>query len=726
MFSLLILAANISLIFPGHTKAQDGLTEFPAFDAPSRITTGPDGKLWFNTTDDSNTIGSMTLDGTITHYSLPSENNHPVGVSSGPDGNIWFAETTGAKISRVTPQGSITEFPLQSFGSYPTGITSGSDGNLWFTERFGDKIGKITPNGTITEFSIAPGFQGPYFITTGADGNLWFTEFDSNRIGRITTEGNVTEFPIPTNNSQPIDITTGNDGNIWFTESNGNKIGRITPSGIINEFSIPTGNSFPNGITSGSDGNIWFTESWGHKLGKITQNGILTEFSILASDSYPSGITTGPDGNIWFTEPSIAKIGRINPFTIANPVSTPTPTPTPGTTLNVPLLKQGVLPYTDTTPPWEGDEFDHANFYGGFLCGTTIAECGCAMTSTAMIFQYYGIQNLPDGTLLTPGTFNTWLKNNNGYFRDEGLNPYIAATLAKKAKAKNPAFTYDALEYSRANGTDRNQLTQDLQNQMPDVLEEPGHFIVATGISDNTFTINDPFYNRIDLTSYNDSFLSLGRYARSNSDSSYIVLAVDKEIDISLKDSAGNSVGTSYLQYHINNATTTSNPTPSSPSLKILAYPKPANDSYSVTINTSASQKYQLDTYLINQEGDSKLTTFNGQTVPGINNNFSLSFDKSATDSGTITPDITLTTIRSDLENLYASGLIDNMGIFVSLKMKIDLEIKASLFNTGPKSKTTGDLLKTFLAELNAQRGKHISEDAYQILSLEAKFLINN
>src|SRR5581483_6332623 len=46
----------------------------------------------------------------------------------------------------------------------------------------------------------------------------------------------------------------------------------------------------------------------------------------------------------------------------------------PSSDLDVPLLKQGILPFNDKNPSWEGDEFDHASDFGGFTCGTTIAQ----------------------------------------------------------------------------------------------------------------------------------------------------------------------------------------------------------------------------------------------------------------------------------------------------------------------------------------------------------------
>jgi hypothetical protein len=59
---------------------------------------GSDGALWFTNNDFGTThappdsIGRITTDGTITHYSDPSVN--PLGIAAGPDGALWFTSET--------------------------------------------------------------------------------------------------------------------------------------------------------------------------------------------------------------------------------------------------------------------------------------------------------------------------------------------------------------------------------------------------------------------------------------------------------------------------------------------------------------------------------------------------------------------------------------------------------------------------------------------------------
>jgi streptogramin lyase len=282
------------------------IVEFGPATSGFDIARGPDGNLWF-TDNTPNQIGRITPSGTITEFTVPTQNSLPTGITAGPDGNLWFTEQSANKIGRITTSGTfLTEF---SSGPAPFGITTGADGNLWFAETSG-AIGRMTPSGSLTEFPIATPSSFPLFIALGPDGNLWFTEELAGKIGRITTTGVITEFTVPTPNSQPRNITAGPDGNVWFSETGVNQIGRITPTGTFTEFVIPTGGA-PRGITAAPDGNLWFTDDVGNNIGRITTAGIINEYTIPTSTTTRS-MTVGPDGNLWFVEQSAGQIGRLS------------------------------------------------------------------------------------------------------------------------------------------------------------------------------------------------------------------------------------------------------------------------------------------------------------------------------------------------------------------------------------------------------------------------------
>jgi hypothetical protein len=114
-------------------------------------------------------------------------------ITAGPDRALWFTESCSDKIGRITTQGSITQFTLPTDDD--GGINVGSDGAIWFEDGALDTIGRITPQGSITQFALPVSASGPLDITTGPDGALWFIE--DGKIGRITTKGSITEFTAP-------------------------------------------------------------------------------------------------------------------------------------------------------------------------------------------------------------------------------------------------------------------------------------------------------------------------------------------------------------------------------------------------------------------------------------------------------------------------------------------------------------------------------------------------
>ena len=139
----------------------------------------------------------------------------PVGVTTGPDGALWFTSSNNKRIGRITTAGAITTFtdPTDTVDG-PFEITAGPDGNLWFTSGFNSRIGRITTAGAITTFTDPAGnLIRPFGIAAGPDGNVWFTDFRSNVVGRITPAGAITTFTDPAGNLDGLgEIALGPDG----------------------------------------------------------------------------------------------------------------------------------------------------------------------------------------------------------------------------------------------------------------------------------------------------------------------------------------------------------------------------------------------------------------------------------------------------------------------------------------------------------------------------------
>ncbi len=309
------------------------VTEFPIATAntqPIRITSGPDGNLWFTQNSFANGgVSRITTSGAITSFPT-AVGSQPAGITTGPDGNLWFTESSfpNPKIGRITTAGAITEFNTQALPGGGTAtvtnstfvdITSGNDGKLYFADNANSRIGSIVavangglPVGAITFVNTPTAASAPTAIATTNDGNIWFTEHDANKIGRLNpTTGTITEFAIPTANAQPQDIASA--GNVlYFTEAGTNKIARIDATGNITEFAIPTANSQPRGITVAADGSVYFTEFNAGKIGRFDPaTSTFVEFALPTGTGAPFGITTDQSGNIWFTELNANRIGTL-------------------------------------------------------------------------------------------------------------------------------------------------------------------------------------------------------------------------------------------------------------------------------------------------------------------------------------------------------------------------------------------------------------------------------
>jgi streptogramin lyase len=245
----------------GRVTTAGDVTLFPGgarpFYYPTDLTAGADGNVWAVHSEPvggDGTINRMTPSGEVTELLWTGAYR----ITSGPDGNLWFTDFF-RDIGRMTTDGQITFFPAPQT-AFTSDITTGPDGNLWFTYFRRARVGRMTPAGIVTEFDVP---TLPRRITTGPDGNLWFTT-DGNRIARMTTAGVVTEFAIP---ASAFELIAAPDGNIWFSYADVNRIGRMTTDGtLLEDITIP-GPAF--GLTGGPDGAVWYTRSSAARIGRI-------------------------------------------------------------------------------------------------------------------------------------------------------------------------------------------------------------------------------------------------------------------------------------------------------------------------------------------------------------------------------------------------------------------------------------------------------------------------
>lgn len=266
-----------------------------------------------------------------------------------------------------------------------------------------------------------------------------------------------------------------------------------------------------------------------------------------------------------------------------------------------------VLLFKQCNSAWGSDSYDHID--------STICDDGCALSSMAMILSYYGFS--PD-----PGSLNTWLNmqfddtNGNGKLDpSEKTYGYTRDGLVNFAEVG--PYTGNKLEYLGPSSK-ASDLDADLCSGKPAILQEPGHFIVATGKTATSYTINDPGYSRTTLDAYDNKFVSVRRFSKPGSGA--FILYVPANIEALVVDPLGRKlgyvngaivneiIGASYVDEMI----VPPNGAPSTANVHVLSIPSPPEGVYNLIFIGTIGGRALVDLYRYNNKNlPQDMTTFN-------------------------------------------------------------------------------------------------------------------
>ncbi len=706
--------------------------------SPQDIVIGDQNEIWF-TEKDGNKIGKYIKDSGFIEYQIPTEDSGPTRIAKDVSGNIWFIQSNTSKVGKLYRQGVFTEFELGTNG-VPNSITAGYDENIWLSYTENNIISRISPEGLISDYYFDQDDKRVFELTPGLDNNIWFlcTSVDNGNscIGYITSNGSTAKFDLANNNITLNGLTKGPDGKMWFTGYDTNSyqgvLGTISSNGRIVEFAFDEDQIIPYKIISGPDNTLWF-DIWAYDsvsmIGKATTDANIVIYKV-PNNVIVNRITLSADNKIWFINNRHNKIGYFDPRATTNEI------------LNVPYFSQN-------DEPWGSSEYDHAKFLGLKGALATMDRWGCAVTSVAMILRYHNINEMIDGSVIDPGTLNVWLKNNKGYsygFGKDGWYSYLNwPSIGKLTNLLyNSGKSNIKLEHKRAYPSTASikLLNDDLTvgnsfGPFPDILyvNNNGHFVVVKGLLDDTYAINDPEWGYETLNSFNNSYSQIDRFVPSQTNLSYITIVVNPDVEILVTDGYGRKTGKiiqdgQVLEYNeIPNATYAfSAPienTDSSGDSQMLGtgvneflLPVPDDGGYEVALTGLESSFYSLNISTFQKDGANDLVEVYGSFTPGQSNNINIQYNQ--LDSSEIEKEITFDNLKIDLQVLYNYGQITNKGVYNSLIKKLDSAI-------GLKDKKDYEfVLRPFINELKAQRGKHITEQAYLVLMNDISALISN
>jgi hypothetical protein len=161
---------------------------------------------------------------------------------------------------------------------------------------------------------------------------------------------------------------------------------------------------------------------------------------------------------------------------------------------------------SNTTPAQYGPRHlcTSPSFSGLTVTSTTIGERGCALTSLAMLNNYYWKTSPGVGlSSTTPKELNNFLKNNGGYFKDiscEGCVKWSREDIFSGGKVVLVEFIRIPTSTPVALSNLRDKIDGDLKDKKPVIIsiQRPGglHFILATGICGDKYVVSDPGFDR--------------------------------------------------------------------------------------------------------------------------------------------------------------------------------------------------------------------------------------
>lgn len=280
-----------------------------------RITTAPDGSMWF-VEKDANKIGRITPSGAITELTLPAQTT-PGSLVEDLDvdasGLVWVVWDSGWQISRINPA-DLTAYTWRLAHPYGEEVRVGPSA-VWVTLSFDvDGILRIVGD-SATWDANAPHCDGA--LGRGRDGAMWCQSFD--RLIKVSVDGaGGVGHPLPADATYPYSVATGPTGRIWFGRDNGGTWLTSPGNGNVGWIDstdrarvIRTGErTAPRSLVLGRDGNVWFTSVGATKgIGHVSAAG--RGAVVKVGDYRPTALTYGADGAIWFTDRDHNRIVRV-------------------------------------------------------------------------------------------------------------------------------------------------------------------------------------------------------------------------------------------------------------------------------------------------------------------------------------------------------------------------------------------------------------------------------
>ncbi|MFH0776435.1 MAG: hypothetical protein V1936_02380 [Patescibacteria group bacterium] len=374
----------------------------------------------------------------------------------------------------------------------------------------------------------------------------------------------------------------------------------------------------------------------------------------------------------------------------------------------VPLYTQNYSNHPSFAETDEWYRLEYANGYSqNYYCGSTIAQCGCAITSAVMTMRYYGITKNVDGSDINPKTINAWLKNATsliGYWGGS-VNWSAIPEYARDPLTGNRRIVFNGRYdgYGKAKGL----LDSDLDSGHPVILRDDtyhGHFLLATEKLADTYRVRDPYwYNTATLdqeitaddrslpfnnykTDYNNHYDGIRRYTDdiTLASSASLDFTIASPAELLVVDANGKRLGKdpiSGVEYsEIEGGTYTSEGignietgTLSDHPLKSIWIPNPGDGKYQIKVIGTGNGDYTLYSAITDQSGNIATDAFQDTTQINLETDYELDYDPENVENSEIAPaQKTIDDVIADVEHAYAEGMISKAIVKNTLMLQLN------------------------------------------------------
>lgn len=302
--------------------------------------------------------------------------------------------------------------------------------------------------------------------------------------------------------------------------------------------------------------------------------------------------------------------------------------------------------FKQTNPQWSDHEYDHAFSWAQ---DASIGRWGCALSSLAMILNFYDISKLPDDSDLDPLTLNDWLKSQDDGYIGEGLVNWIAGM--RLTRLMSPILNTPKLEYSRQDADPMATATSEISAGRPVILQIPGHFLAAYQLAGDDLEIVDPAFHYSLFSQHQEDLISTRTFTPSNTDLSYLLATHNPDLNLQFTTpNSNNSALNEYLEAD-------SSPQTLSETLVIHEVPKPNIGNYDFEISQSEYGPFEIKFYLYDNNAEVKIINYTGYAGPTPERHL-LVYNKNDIDDSEIEPVVTFAELLAKVQNQYHAGKI--------------------------------------------------------------------